>query len=170
MNAALNQQARRLLARYGRRQVLDAIAAAEAARVSGKLRAAETEPTRTKAAARSRTTRRRKTATEVVEAAQVDSEIRPVAERIAAAYESRQILPELWRVRKLLASEGVDPDRVRSRADALPKLIRVLAGHPRERLEYLLNGWREHVERGDLAILADAILGPAKSATPAGER
>lgn len=170
MTAVLNRQVRSLLARYGRRQVLDAIAAADAARVSGNLPTAETEPTRTTAAARRRTTRRRKTATEVVEAAKVDSEIRPVVERIAAAYESRQILPELWRVRKFLASEGVDPDRVRSRADALPKLIAVLAGHPRERLEYLLNGWREHVERGDLAILADAILGPAKTATPAGER
>lgn len=91
-------------------------------------------------------------------------------ERIAVAYEDRQILPELCGVRKFLASEGVDPDRVRSRDDALRKLIRILATRRREELEKLLGGWRKHVEIGDLGMIAEAILGPRKGVAPTGER
>lgn len=91
-------------------------------------------------------------------------------ERIAVAYEDRQILPEPCGVRKFLASEGVDPDRVRSRDDALRNLIRILATRRREELEKLLGGWRKHVEIGDLGMIAEAILGPRKGVAPAGER
>lgn len=170
MNAALDRQVRTLLARYGQQRVLDAIAAVGAARGSGISSATEAVPTKTKARTSGRTTTRRKSATEVVAKAQVPPEVRPVIERIALAYESKEILPERWRVKKFLASEGVNADRIRSRADALPTVVEVLATLPQERLEDLLSGWREHVERGDLAILADAILGPPKTGSPAGRR
>lgn len=106
----------------------------------------------------------------MVEAARVAPEVRPVLERIAVAYEDRQILPELCGVRKFLASEGVDPDRVRSRDDALRKLIRVLATRRHEELESLFGGLRKQVELGDLGLIAEAILGPRQSVAPAGER
>lgn len=170
MTAALNRQVRSLLARYGQQRVLDAIAAVGAARGAGISSVVEAAPTKAKARASGRTTTRRKSATEVVEKAQVPPEVRPVIERIALAYEAKEILPERWRVKKFLASEGVDADRIRSRADALSTVIEVLATFPRERLEDLLGGWREHAERGDLAILADAILGPPKTAPSAGRR
>lgn len=170
MTAALNRQVRSLLARYGQQRVLDAIAAVGAARGSGISSAVEVAPSKAKARASGRTTTRRKSAAEVVERAQVPPEVRPVMERIALAYESKEILPERWRVKKFLASEGVDADRIRSRADALATVVEVLATFPRERLEDLLSGWREHAERGDLAILADAILGPPKTASSAGQR
>lgn len=89
-------------------------------------------------------------------------------ERIAVAYENRQILPELFGVRKFLAEEGLDPDRVRSRVDALRKLIRVLSTRRCEELEELFEGWRKHVELGDLGLIAEAILGSPETALRAG--
>ena len=91
-------------------------------------------------------------------------------ERIAVAYENLQILPELCGVRKFLAKEGVDPDRVRSRADALRKLIRVLSTRRCEESEELFEGWRRQVELRDLGLIAEAILGPPKITLPARRR
>lgn len=168
MNAFLNRQVRLLLARYGREQVMEALS-----------NAGEVElPQRRSAAARSRPKnpparhprRPRKSPPEVVEAARVRPEVRPVIERIAVAYEAREILPEPWRVKDLLRSEGLDPRRVRSRADALPKVVAVLAKKAPERLEILLSLWRKHAEQGDLAMFAEAILGPPETASPAGSR
>lgn len=107
---------------------------------------------------------------ELVEASNVESDIRPVLERIGAAYLAKEILPEFWRVRRFLASEGLDTRTLRSRADALPKVVTVLAEKPRERLEVLYSRWRRHAERGDLAMMAEAILGPGKTAASTGER
>ena len=168
MNAFLNRQVRLLVARYGREQVMEALSNAGEAEL----------PQRRPAAARPRPKnpparhpkRPRKSPLEVVEAAQVDPEVRPVIERIAVAYEAREILPEPWRVKDFLESEGLDPGRVRSRADALPKLVAVLAAKPRERLETLLRLWRKHAEVGDFGMIAEAILGPPKTVSSAGRR
>ena len=83
-------------------------------------------------------------------------------EQFASAYERKEYLSELWRVRRFLESEGVDAGKLRSRADALPKLIKVLATHPREKLEMLIASWEERGDRNDLALVANAILGPAR--------
>lgn len=169
MNTALNRQVRSLLARHGRKQVLEALANAEAAEAPQR-RAAGTARARPKNSPAGRARRPRKTPLEVVEEAQVAPEVRPVIERIALAYEAREILPEPWRVKHFLAREGLDPDKVRSRADALPKVVEVLATRGREELEALYGLWRKHTEIGDLGMIAEAILGPRKSAAPAGER
>ena len=169
MNATLNQQVRRLLVRYGRKQVLEALANFNDLELPqrGPVAARRSRPKNPPAR---RTKRPRKGPLEVVEAAQVDPEVRPVIERIALAYEAREILPEPWRVKDFLESEGLDRDRVRSRADALPKVVAVLARKPRERLENLFGLWRRHAQVGDLGMLADVILGPPKTTAPAGER
>lgn len=168
MTANLNRQVQSLLARYGRKQVLEALANAEATEAP-KRRTAGTARTLPKNSPAGRARRPRKTPLEVVEAARVAPEVRPVIERIALAYEAKEILPEPWRVKHFLAREGLDPDKVRSRADALPKVVEVLANKPRERLEILLEGWRKHAEIGDLGMLAEAILGPRKVSATAGE-
>lgn len=169
MIAFLNRQVRLLVSRYGRDQVLEALSDAGEAERPQRRPVAAARP-RPKGPPARRPKRPRKSPLEVVEAARVDPEVRPVLERIAVAYEDRQILPEPCGVRKFLASEGVDPDRVRSRDDALRNLIRILATRRREELEKLLGGWRKHVEIGDLGMIAEAILGPRKGVAPAGER
>ncbi len=170
MNTALHRQVRSLLARYGREQVLKAVADAEGVELR-KRRTAPSTPSLPKSPpAGQRPKMARKTPLEVVEAAGVATEVRPVIERIAVAYEAREILPEPWRVKDFLESEGLDPGRVRSRADALPKVVAVLAAKPRERLETLLRLWRKHAEVGDFGMIAEAILGPPETVAPASER
>lgn len=169
MNAALNRQVRRLLVRYGREQVVEALANFDDLELPRR-RAVAVPPSRPKNPPARRAKRPRKGPLEVVEAAQVGPEVRPVIERIALAYEAGEILPEPWRVKDFLESEGLDRDRVRSRADALPKVVAVLAKKPRERLETLFGLWRRHAQVGDLGMLADVILGPPKTPAPAGER
>ena len=100
----------------------------------------------------------------------MDPDIRPVMEQIALAYEAREILPEPWRVKDFLESEGIDRAKVRSRAEALPKVVAVLAGKAPARLETLLRRWPKHAQQGDLAMMAEAILGPGKVVAPADPR
>lgn len=169
MTASLNRQIRSLIARYGRDQVRGALANAEAAEASQQ-RAARAARVRPKNHPDGRTKRTRKSPLEVVEAARVAPEVRPVIERIALAYEAKEILPEPWRVKRFLESQGVDADRIRSRADALREVVGVLAPLPRAELEELFEGLRKHVEIGDLGMIAEAILGPRKSVASAGER
>ena len=169
MTASLNRQVRSLLARYGRSRVRAALANAEAAEASQQ-RAAGAAGVPQKNLRAGRAKRARKSPLEVVEAARVAPEVRPVIERIALAYEAKEILPEPWRVKRFLESQGVDPDRIRSRADALREVVDVLAPLPRSELEELFEGWRKHVEIGDLGMIAEAILGPRKSVASAGER
>ena len=168
MNAFLNRQVRLLVARYGREQVMEALSNAGEAEPPPR-RPAAARPRPKNPPAR-RPKRPRKSPLEVVEAAQVDPEVRPVIERIAVAYEAGEILPEPWRVKDFLRSEGLDPRRVRSRADALPKVVAVLAKKPRERLETLFGLWRRHARVGDLGMFADAILGPPETVAPEGQR
>ena len=169
MSATLERQVRTLIEQYGRDQVSKAVANAGAVE-QPQQRTAVARPGPKTAPAGRRPKKPRRTPLEVVAAARVAPEVRPVLERIAVAYENRQILPELCGVRKFLAKEGLDPDRVRSRADALRKLVRVLSTRRCEELEELFEGWRKQVELGDLGLIAEAILGPAETTSPAGRR
>lgn len=169
MSAFLNRQVRLLVSRYGRDQVLEALSdAGEAERPQR--RPATAARSRPKGPPARRPRRPRKTPLEVVESAQVDPDIRPVMEQIALAYEAREILPEPWRVKDFLESEGLDRAKVRSRAEALPKVVSVLAKKPRTRLETLFRLWRRHAQVGDLGMLADVILGPPEAIAPGGRR
>lgn len=169
MNSTLGRQVRALLRRYGREQVLEAVASADAVEPPQQPATAARPGPKTAPAGR-RAKKPRKSPLEVVDAAQVAPDVRPVIERIALAYEAKEILPEPWRVKRFLESQGVDADHIRSRADALREVVGVLAPLPRAELEELFEGLRKHVEIGDLGMIAEAILGPRKSVASAGER
>lgn len=191
MNRILNLQVQLLLAQHGRRRVIEAVADADGAdlesiqkeldamRTRSEGRAKPTGKTRRKKeldAMRARSeggtkpTRktRRKSARELIEAARIDPGVKPLVERIATGYEDKEYLSELWRVKRFLESEGVDVTRIRSRADALPRVIEVLANRSPERLEALLKSWGRRGSRNDLAVLAEAIMGSGKGAAPPG--
>ena len=162
MNQILNLQIQLLLAQYGRKQVLEVLAAVDGFDLAHIQRELQSARARLEAKARKRRNTRRKSAQELVETANLNSDVKPLIEQIALAYEGRELLSELWRVREFLESEGVDASKLRSRADALPKLIAVLANHPREKLEEVIAIWQERGDRNDLALLTDAILGSTK--------
>ena len=77
--------------------------------------------------------------------------------KLALAYEDRQFLPELREVKRFLESRRTLAARFRSRADALPAVVRVLAQTGPEELA-TLDEQRE-TRGGDLGIIANQILG-----------
>ena len=107
---------------------------------------------------RKKRTRHRKTVRELVEDAAPGDEARSLVERLAFAYEGKSFLPDLWRVKQFLESHGVVASRIRSRTDALPKVVHVLSGLPCRELEQLA---ARSQSGNDLSILANQILGPA---------
>lgn len=164
MNRILRLHVQLLLAQYGREQVQEALTESvevDLSAVQDELKSLSALAPRN---AKSKRRRRRKSPGELIQAMGLDPEIEPLVERVAAGYEGKEFLPELWRVRKFLESEGVDASRLRSRADALPKVLAVLANRPADRLRELIGEWERASGGSDLAILADAIMRPVRTA------
>lgn len=153
MNPYLTLRTQMLVSEFGKKQVLEALATIDGVDVQ----AVERELAACQGKKGTAKARRRKSVPELLDQARVRSDSRPALERVAYAYESRRFLPDLAKVRNFLGERGVDPSKLRSRADALPKVIKVLAQESAESLERLLAPTRN--DRGDLGILADHILG-----------
>lgn len=91
-------------------------------------------------------TRRKKGIEALIQEADIDPSVRLLVQEIGH-----------WRVRKFLESEGVEASKLRSRSDALRKIIDVLACQTDQRLKELLADSK--CTRGELATLTDQILG-----------
>ena len=156
MNSYLTLRTQMLVSEYGKKRVLEALATIEGVdvhTVEEELAACQRKKAATKV-------RRRRTVPELVGQVGISSDVRLALERVGYAYERRQFLPNLSEVRDFLGERGADPSKLRSRADALPKVISVLSHESTERLERLLASASN--DRGDLGILADHILGDSK--------
>lgn len=152
----LSLEARLLVARYGRRRVLETLAAIgniDLAVIQREIEAYEVKGKNKKP------TRRRNSVGELLKKANLNEDTRPLVEKIAYAYENKEFLPELKKVKRFLESQGIKTDKLRSRADALPKVIDVLAHQSNDSLEKLATE-SETNDRGDLGLIADQILGP----------
>lgn len=169
MNAAqaLNIQLAALVAVYGFQRVQRALAGIDDERVArvDELGVDKNEHEAPPADAKQR--RRKKSVEELVRETDVDLSIRPLVEEIGCAYERREFLPDMWRVRKFLESEGIDATKLRSRSAALRKIIDVLSRQPHRRLQDMLAGCKS--SRGELAILTDQILGGPETARDVSE-
>ena len=82
---------------------------------------------------------------------------RDLVEKLAHAYKKRDFLPEFRDVRRFLESRRISVSRFRSRADAFPTLLRVLAQCNPEELTALDE--RRTAAGSDLGIITDQILG-----------
>jgi len=156
VNRYLDFRTRMLVLEFGKKRVLEALANIEGV----DLHTVERELAACQEKMRTPKARRRKSVPELLDQARVSADTRPVLERLAHAYENRQFLPDLSKVRSFLGERGVDPSKLRSRADALPKVIGVLAQESADSLECLMTSSRN--DRGDLGVLADHILGDSR--------
>ena len=77
--------------------------------------------------------------------------------KLALAYEDRRFLPELREAKRFLESRRTSAAKFRSRADALPAIIKVLAQTDLDELATLDE--RKRARGGDLGIIANQILG-----------
>ena len=155
-NQALTLRTKLLVAEYGRKRVIAALAQVEDVEYETIKR--EVEAVRERKSSRPR---RQKTLPELLKEAEIDSRKFSLVERIACAYENKRYLPELWRVRKFLESHGIDASRIRTRTAALPLVIKVLGGSSEGELTEIVARLGGSV-RGDLRIITDQILGPSK--------
>lgn len=169
MNAvqALNIQLAALVAVHGIQRVQKVLASIDDERVARVDEIGIDKDEREAPPADAKRRRRKKSVEEFIREANVDSSIRPLVEEIGSAYEQGVFLPDLWRVRKFLESEGVEATKLRSRNAALRKVIDVLARQPHDRLQDLLVESKSG--RGELAILTDQILGGPASGAKAAE-
>lgn len=110
-------------------------------------------------AKRNKTQRRpRKSIEEMVQNANPDSlDAKRLIEKLARAYENKEFLPELREVKHFLESRRIPVAKFRSRADALPTVLRVLAQYELDDLQVLDENRR--VRGSDLGIITDQILG-----------
>ena len=161
----LDLELRLLIARHGRTRVSEALSAIGDVDVGGintGIKAYEHKAERNRAHRRPR-----KTMAEMVRDAHPKSfEARSLLEELGRAYDSKEFLPELREVKRFLESRGSSATTFRSRADALPTVLRVLALCALDELQALHNKRRD---RGsDLGIITEQILGPAKPVRHAG--
>lgn len=164
MNPILRLHVQLLLAQYGREQVQEALNESEDVDLPAVQEGVKLLSAPTSGNAKPKRRRRRKSPRELVQTMDLTPEIKPLVERVAAGYDGKEFLPELWRVRKFLESEGMDASRLRSRADALPKVLAVLANRPEDSLRKLISEWERGSGGSDLAVLADAIMRPVRRA------
>jgi hypothetical protein len=148
---------RLLLLRYGRSNVIRALARLEDGTVDGveqELRRLEAVPKRK---------RSRPSAQEMIA---IESRSQPeLAEPLrilVTSYSNGVFLPQLRDVRRFLDRVGRPPGKIKSRADAIPKLIHALANLKLEELASLVNGGAISGE-SDFSLLARAIMGEPPS-------
>lgn len=159
MHSELRMYVQLLVAYNGRQRVLEELASIE----DVDLATLEREIEQVRAHVRSKTParrkpRRRKTALESTKDVVLGDDIRPVVESLVLAYEGKEFLPDLWRVRQFLESHGIAASNIRSRREALPRVIGVLSRLESGELETLATESKD--KRGDLSVLTDHILGP----------
>ena len=85
------------------------------------------------------------------------SEAASIIEQLARAYENKEFLPALRDVVRFLASRSALSTTLRSRAAALPTVIKVLAQCELDELRSLDR--RRQTQGGDLGVITDQILG-----------
>ena len=158
MNRALTLRAKLLVAEYGRERVIAALSEIEGVEFD----AIEQELDAHKERRAARRPRRPKTLTELLEESRLDPQRLALVRQIGCAYENKRYLPELWRVRRFLESRGVATGNLRSRAAALPLVVEVLNHLPLDELTDVLTE-AHGTAKGNLGILADQILGPARN-------
>ena len=153
-NQILTLWTKLLVAEYGRRRVIAALAQAEDTDL--KIIEQQVEAVRQRKTAKRR--RQPKALKELLEELALEPDAHSLVNEIGCAYQNKRYLGELWRVRRFLETHGVDADKLRTRAAALPMVIGVLGETPVNELREIAAEANER-RRGDLAIIADQILG-----------
>ena len=147
-----------LILRYGRRKILEALAALgeqTVEQVEQKIAASEDRR-------KARTQRKPKSATEIIAATCKGQENleRPIS-ALVNRYEHRTFLPQLRNVERFLDRVGISHGRFKSRGAALPKIIEALSLLSEEELNRLERD-TEAGEQTDFALLAREIMGGQK--------
>lgn len=157
-NQAVKLWTKLLIAEYGRSPVIAALAEIEG--VDFDVIEQELDAHKTRKAPQRR--RRRKGLDELLQGSTLHPTKLALVRQLGCAYENKRYLPELWRVRRFLESNGIKADGIRSRVAALPRVIEALGRLSESELAEMTT--TPHSTGGDLGIIADQILGPPSTA------
>ena len=149
-----------LVAEHGRQNVIATLAEIDGVEIDALERELENFRVRKSKAK----PRRKKTIVELLQDSDLEETQLGLVKQLGCAYESKWYLPEMWRVRRFLESNGVKADHLKSRSDALPKVVNVLRRMSETELNEALTELQK-TERGDFALLADQIMGSKGSST-----
>ena len=155
--ALLGMELRLLIARHGKprvSEVLSSIEEFDLATLDSEVKAYEEGRSRRRRAQ----PRSRKSVDEMIRQANPENpDAEPLIRKLALAYEDKRFLPGLREVKRFLEFRQISADKFRSRADAFPVVIGVLAkADPGELAEL---DERNEARGGDLGIIAAQILG-----------
>lgn len=155
--ALLGLELRLLIARHGKprvSEVLSSIEEFDLATLDSEVKAYEEGRSRRRRAQ----PRPRKSVDDMIrEASPENDDAERLIQKLALEYQDRRFLPGLRDVQHFLESRRTSAEKFRSRADALPAVIRVLAkADPGELAEL---DERNEAHGGDLGIIAAQILG-----------
>ena len=155
----LELEIRLLIARHGKPRVSEALSSIEA-----DLPTLDTDVKDYASKSRKRRARPRhkKDIDEMIREVHPDNpDVERLVRKLALAYEQKEFLPELRRVKSFLESRGALDKKIRSRADALPAVILVLARSGLDELTALAE--KKSTRDSDLGIIANHILGSGDS-------
>lgn len=153
-NQTLTLWAKLLVAEYGLNRVIAALAQAEDTQFEEIEH--EVEALRKRKSTKRR--RRPKTLGELMKEANLDTDVHALVNEIGCAYQNKRYLPELWAVKRFLASHGVEAGNLRSRSAALPMVIGILRERSVNELMEIAAASKRRT-KGDLGIIAEQILG-----------
>lgn len=158
----LELELRLLIARYGKAKVakvLSGIGNTDLPAIKAGIEKYEDGAKRSKAQRRTE-----KIIEEIVrEVNPVNPEIAQLLEQLARAYENKEFLPELRKVKKFLEYRDIPTLKIRSRRDALPFVLQALASCSIDELREFNETKRS--SRSDLGIITDQILGHSNNAS-----
>ena len=138
--ALLDLELRLLVARHGKARIANTLSTimedVDLAAIGDQIKAYEERTKKNKARHRPN-----KSIEEMVRKADPAPSIAGIVERLARAYDKKEFLPEFRDVKRFLESRRVPTTKFRSRSDAFPAVLRVLAGcfplRPVDRLDFV---------------------------------
>ncbi len=152
----LDLELRLLIARYGKTEVakaLSGIGSTDLTAIKAGVEDYEDGAKRSKAQRRTE-----KSIEEMVrEVNPLNPDVAHLLEKLARAYENKEFLPELREVKRFLEARDIPTLKIRSRRNAFPIVLQVLAPCSIDELRKLDEEKRG--SRSDLGIITDQILG-----------
>ncbi|MCY4532637.1 MAG: hypothetical protein OXC84_09965 [Gammaproteobacteria bacterium] len=155
----LDLELRLLIARHGRKEVLETLSEikeVEVIQLDSDVKTFEVD-SRERRAKRGRRRPRKSVKDIILDLDLTDPDIQSLVETLGNAYECKEFLPVLREVRRFLETNGVSTTKIRSRADALPTVLTTLSRRSIEELR-VIDAERLD-QRGDLGIIVDQVLG-----------
>jgi hypothetical protein len=158
-NDFMKLQVRLMIAHFGRRNVLEALATAS----DMSPEELEKELAELKQRSSAKRTKREKSLEEMITGLPpMDDERRKMVEHLGRQFESKQFLPELRDAQEFFRKGGAVAKKHRSRRDALIAVLKMLRTMPLDELSALVSETTGGAGQSDFTLLANQLMGKGR--------